>query len=663
MKLRNTLILLAVAAGLVLFIAIFERGKRSREELLELEKHAFPQLKDRTRDATAVEIVRGPEKLVFVKRDGGTDDEHWQITQPIDYRADRMRVEGLIGAFEDAEKAVIDAEGSREIPLAPGDPVTEYKLGNESAVRVTVYAEKEKLLDALVGGLTAAKDNVYVSHASREAVYVVGDIVSDEARRVLDEFRDKRLLTLKSKGQVTGLTLLEEGKPKAVLSRNEGGPWHLTSPVADRAAQDKAREIIDKMGSLWADVFVADFGPDDPQMAERMADYGLVPAKKSVKVSLLRAGQLSTHEVLFGKRIKKHETGSSPSWDVYAMVEGSRTVTLIPAGSLDPLMVSIDDLRDHDVLDFDSSDAVALTLDRPAGELKLDKKDGEWRMTAPEGRAADGTRVRELLDALRDLKVENFLPMDTELTKPLRIEVTCEVEDDVASSAGDVGAEEGEEPKRVAHLVFLEAGAGDTVRARRGEEGAVFEVKRSILDGLTAPALHFRDRRVLEFDTAKIHNLAITVGGKTDSATRVGGKWKLDGDGEVDALRADRIKWDISELEAEEFVGTATDAELAKYGLAPAEVRVQVTLEPEDEGKAGRTHVLLVGSAVDPKAKDDEKKYYARLGDDRLIFVLDANDLKDVELGLVKKSVGGGQAPAATEGGNDIGDAAGAKTK
>jgi len=659
MKLRNTLILLAVAAGLILFIAIFERGKKSREELLELEKHAFPLLKDRARDATAVEIVRGPEKLVFVKRDGGTDDEHWQLTQPIDYRADRMRIEGFIGAFEDAEKAVIDAEGSREIPLAPGDPVTEYKLDKESAVRVTVYAGKEKLLDALVGGLTAAKDNVYVARASREAVYVVGDIVSDEARRVVDEFRDKRLLTLKSRGQVTGLTLLEEGKPRAVLSRKKGGPWHLTSPVADRAAQDKAREIVDKMDSLWADVFVADFGPDDPRMAERMAGYGLVPAKKSVKITLERAGQVSTHEVLFGKRIKKRETGSSPSWDVYAMVAGSRTVTLIPAGSLDPLEVSIDDLRDHDVLDFETSDAVAVTLDRPAGELKLAKRGDDWRMLAPEARAADGTRVRELLDALRDLKVEKFLPTGTELSQPLRVEIACEIEADVASASGGEGAE----PKRVTHLVFLEAGAGSTVRARRGEEGAVFEVKRSILEKLAAPALHFRDRRILEFDTKEIARLAVTVDGRTDAATRVGGKWKLDGDGEVDALRADRIKWDISELEAEEFVGVATDAELAKYGLAPAEVRVQVTLEPEEEGKAGRTHVLLVGRAVDPKAKDDEKEFYARLSDDKLVFILDANALKDVRLGLVKKSADEGDLPAKTEGGKDAKDAAGAKVK
>ncbi len=635
MKLRNTLILLAVAAGLVLFIAVFERGRKSHDELLELGKYAFPELSDRTDKATAVEIVRGPEKLVLVKRNGGTDDEHWQITQPIDYRADRSRVTGFLGAFERAEKAVVNAEGAREIPLEPGDPVTEYKLDKESAVEVTIYADKEKLLDVLVGTLTAVKDNVYVARASREAVYVVGDVVNDEARRIVGEFRDKRLLTLKSRGQVTGLTLLEEGKPVASLSREKGKAWHLTSPLADRAAQDKAREIVDKMDSLWADAFVADFGPDDPAMAVKMAEYGLVPPKKSVKIALERAGQVSTHEILFGRKIKKHETGSAPSFDVYAMVAGTRTVALVPAGSLDPLDVSVDDLRDHDVVDFETADAVAVKLDRPGGELRLEKTGDDWRMLAPAEQGADETKVRELIDAIGDLKVEKFLPAGTELKSPLRVEITTE------SKEEDAGAPEvpegAPETKRVTHLVLIESGDGEAVRARRGEEGAVFEVKRAILEKIAAPAIRYRDRRVLEFDTGKIAKLAITVGGKTDAAVREDGKWMLVGDGEVDELRADRIKWDISELEAEEFVGKATDAELKKYGLEPAAIRVEVTLEPEKEGEAGRTHVLIVGKPSDPEAKEDVKKFYARLGDDRTVFLLSANDLKDVRMGLVKK--------------------------
>jgi hypothetical protein len=632
MKLRNTLILLAVAAGLVLFIAVFESGTKSREELMELEKYAFPELNDRANDVTAIEVVRGTEKLVLVKRDGGTDDEHWQITQPIDYRADRSRVTGFLGAFERAEKAVVNAEGAREIPLGPSDDVTEYKLDKESAVQVTIYADKEKLLDVLVGTLTAAKDNVYVARASREAVYVVGDIVNDEARRMVGEFRDKRLLTLKSRGQVTGLTLLEEGKPKVSLSREKGKDWHLTSPLADRAAQDKAREIVDKMDSLWADTFVADFGPDDPNMAVKMAKYGLVPPKKSVKITLERAGQISSHEILFGKKIKKHETGSAPSFDVYAMVAGSRTVALIPAGSLDPLDVTVDDLRDRDVLDFETADAVAVKLDRPGGELRLEKTGDDWRMLAPAEQGADETKVRELIDAIGDLKVDKFLPAGTELKSPMRVEVTTESEDYDADTP-----EGAPEKKRVTHLVLIESGDGEAVRARRGETGTVFEVKRAILEKIAAPAIRYRDRRVLEFDTGKIAKLAITVGGKTDAAVREDGKWKLVGDGEVDELRADRIKWDISELEAEEFVGTATDAELKKYGLEPAVIRVEVTLEPEKEGEPGPTHVLTAGKPSDPEAKEDEKKFYARLGDDRTVFLLSANDLKDVRMGLVKK--------------------------
>jgi hypothetical protein len=658
MKLRNTLILLAVAAGLVLFIAVFEQGKKSRGEIIELEKFAFPKLNERTKDATAIEIVRGPEKLVLVKRDIGTVDEHWQITQPIDYRADRSRVEGFLGAFERAEKTVVDAEGSRQITLSPGDPVAEYKLDKETAVQVMIYADKEKLLDAIVGGLTATKDNVYVAQASREAVYVVGDLISDEARRYVDEFRDKHLLALKSKGMVAGITLLEDDKPKAVLAREKGKPWHLTAPLADRASQGRASAIIDRMDSLYADVFVVDFAADDPRMAQRMADYGLIPAKKSVKFVLERSGQVSTHEVLFGNLIKKHETGSEATWDVYAMIAGSRTVTLVPAGNLDPLAVSVDDLRDRNVLDFRASAAVAVKLDRPTGELRFEKKAQTWEILGADKLAADQTRVREFIEALVDLKVEKFLPPDTELKTPIRVEVACEAKDSNAPSFGGASGEKDTEPrKRVTHLLLIEVGGGDNVRARRGDRGTVFEVKRSILEKLTASALHFRTRRVLEFDEKKIATLAVTVGGKTDAVTREEGKWKLDGDGELDPIRTDTIKWDMSKLDAEEFVGNATDAELRKYGLAPPEVRVEVTLkpdrDPDEEGKAGRTYVLLIGKVVDPKATEDAKRYYARLSDNKLVFLLSANALKDVRMGLVKQLPD--DKPAPDKGGADAG--------
>ena len=87
----------------------------------------------------------------------------------------------------------------------------------------------------------------------------------------------------------------------------------------------------------------------------------------------------------------------------------------------------------------------------------------------------------------------------------------------------------------------------------------------------------------------------------------------------------------------------------------PGAVRVEVTLAPEEAGHAGRTHVLLIGKVVDPGAAEDEKKCYARLADDTMVFLLNANDLKDVRMGLVKKLADDKPAPGEVEGGADAG--------
>ena len=97
MQLRNALILLGVAAGLVLFIALFERTAPSTDELREREKLAFPGFKADKDRADVIEIAKGSEKVVLVKRDPGGPEERWQITQPMDYgsesRGDRRAIE------------------------------------------------------------------------------------------------------------------------------------------------------------------------------------------------------------------------------------------------------------------------------------------------------------------------------------------------------------------------------------------------------------------------------------------------------------------------------------------------------------------------------------------------------------------------------------------
>ena len=649
MRFRNTLILFGVAVALVLFIALFERRAPPPDKADELARRAFPEFDGKKDKADAIEIIRGTDRVVFVKRDAGTSGEHWRITQPIDCRADTSRVIGLLDAFERAGKKEM-AKGVFAKHLSPTADVEQYRL--DKAVHVIVSAGKERLLDCLVGGATASKGSVYVSQASRDAVYAVAEELRDEVVRHVNEFRDKRLVDL-AKGLVTGFTILKGGKQTAEVARKKGGRWRVVSPLVDRADRETVLQIVGRMGSLWADRFVADFPPDYPHMAKKMAGYGLLPAKRSIKVAVELAGKTRQHEIFFGRKVKKEETNQAPSWDVYAMVAGSGTVVLVPKQSMDLIDVTVDGLRDRNVVDFSTDEVAAVSVKRAAGELRIERKDAGWRLGAPAeeaGRAASRDSVRELLEALAGLRVRKFLPGDTRLEAPIGVEIAFK-EPEKKEGEEDGGGEAPE--KRQSEVVFFGTrrsraappgpgdegpGTGEVIRARRGKAGAVFEVPAAIIGKLEAQSFRFYEKRVLMFDQAKLSRLSITAGGRTDSAVRKGGAWELEGEGELDPSRADDIKWALCELEVAEFVAKIKGADLGSFGLAPAAVRVVARVEPEARAGEASRHVLLVGRVQKEDAKDADKRYYARLEEGDVIFLLKQKLVKDLRAGLLKKA-------------------------
>jgi hypothetical protein len=634
MRLRNTLVLLVVAAALVVFVFVFEARSPSTDEMLEAERLAFPDFEENKDRADAIELARGDAKTVFVKRDVGTSNERWHMTQPIDYRADSSRIVGLLGALERAEKSRVEGD-ERSISIVPTANLTQYGLDQDSAARIRVAAGDEVLVDAFVGCKIAGGDRVYVRPAGLDEVYVVGGDVRENALRPINEFRDKRLLDLRA-GQVTRCVVFEDEKPVYELARERDGPWRMVSPVTDRADETLADGIADKMGSLWADVFHTDFVADDPEMPKKLSELGLRPARRSVKVTLDVGGNIRQHEVLFGKKLKKKE-GAETSWNVYATVVGTRTVVHLPDDVIGKIDVKVDDLRSRKVFDFDAGEARTLTVDRPAGPLRIEKTGDEWMLAKPEEHEADPKRVEELLDELAGLRIREFLPFDTAQPGLIRVEVGL--------AAGEDESED-EPQKRRSEVVFFENRKAGSVIARRGEAGAVFEIPGAVVEKLVDLPYRFWDRTMLTFNHLDIRKITVASGERTETA--VGelvkdedGKerisWQLAGGGEVDTDVADRIKWDFSGLEAEELLGPVDDAKLGDYGLDAPATRVELAVKAtERDGGGERTCGLRVGSPGEAGTTPGVRRFYAKFDDDPMLFLLREAVVKNVRKGLAK---------------------------
>jgi hypothetical protein len=633
MRLRNALILLGVAAALVLFIFLFEQHSPSTEDRLARERLAFPGFGERKGSADAIEIERGSERIVIVRRDAGRPGERWQITKPLDYRAATSSVVSFFGAFERAEKAKIERD-RREIPLEPASDLSQYGLDQDSAVRVRVSAGDDKLLDCLVGQKTATGDRVYVTTAERRAVYALDVAVREEALKRVDDFRDKRLVDL-TRGEATYLALHEGGETVAELSRERKGPWRVVSPVADRANQERVDGVVEGMGSLWAEKFAADFAPGDPEMPRRLRDYELRPPRRRVVLTLEVEDEPRRIEVLFGKRIAKTVSGER-AWDVAATVAGSRAVVYLPEEAVDLLKVEADDLRDPNVARFEVPDVRTVRIDRPWGRLELARREEGWELASPEARRAEPDAVLDLLEALKDLRVTEFLPGDLPLRDPVvRVELAFGAEE----PAADGGGAGGEEVKpQSPEIVFFEAGEREpaSVRARRGPGGAVFLVSSGILDDIGSPPHRFWRKKVLEFDDRKLEALTLRADGRTEAAVREAGDWKALGEAEVDRVAADNVKWDLADLEAEEFVGKASAEDLSRFGLALPAIRAEAVVGPGVEGGGEGVHVLLVGKQA-PAAEGEATRHYAMLEETGEVFLVGGSVVENLRKGLFRK--------------------------
>lgn len=637
MQPRNALILLGIAIALGIFIFAFERGTRTTEEWEERKRLVFPDFKERKDRTDYVEIIRGDDRLVIVKKDPGGPDEHWQITQPVDYPADGSRIMGLFAAIERAERCEFGPDRWR-IDLTPASDLAEYGLDKDKAVRLRISAGKETLVDVLIGARTADEDHVYIAPVTRECAYVVDADVRENATRKVEEFRDKRLVNLKV-GEITHLVLHEKGKLLAELGREKDGPWNVISPVSDRADKDKVQEITDKLGSLWVDRFEEDIALGDPDLAEKLEKYGLRPPERSATVTLEVGDKPRQHEILFGKKIKKVE-GSRTNWDVYTMLAGTGTVVLVPQDVLSKLDVELDDLRDHRAARFEVSDVKTLKIERPDLALAFRKEEDGWKMVEPSARKAESSAVRDLLDDLADLRVHKFLPADTALVSPIKVTIGFE-EPEKPKEEEEKETEEEEEEKKPQEpeIVFFEPGDGKQIKARRGEKGAVFEVPSEILKRLAAKEVRFRDRKILDFSAGDVRRLALVKEGRKVEARREDNEWKYEGEGEFDTSNADNIRWDLSDLKAEELADSVEDdSKLAEYGLAEPYISVEVEVAPDEEkeGEEPAVHVLLIGKEAELEEEEGISRY-AVLKGRRLVFVLEKGDLERFEKGLLEE--------------------------
>jgi len=367
--------------------AVFVLG----ESVLRDATRPVADFRDRTilafdvKDVTGFEVTTPEQTLAAERADGG-----WRLTRPAALAADGE----MIGEFLDK----LAAQKVREF-VADG-PVPAATYGLDRPIKLTIFTGRDKERvgrTLLIGRVDDAKKGVYVTRPGEASVLLVADEVAKQVPKNVAVLRNKALVAV-DRDKVSTLDIQSpKGAVTAAHTKDKDkDQWALVAPQALPADQVEVGAVLNKLRDLRAQGFLSDDASGVPRYL----------AKPQVRVTLTEHGGAATTVLLAPSTETR---GGAPM--AYAAIEGRGPVVLVDAKALDELARSAGDLRDKRVLgDLTPRDVKRVRV-RAGGQTAVLERKGEddWRMVEPAKGGANGSKVNDLLYALRGLRWKDIV--------------------------------------------------------------------------------------------------------------------------------------------------------------------------------------------------------------------------------------------------------------
>lgn len=309
----------------------------------------------------------------------------------------------------------------------------------------------------------------------------------------------KAAFTVKG-ADITALTITRPAKPDQAAIRLDkaGSGWNVVQPVDTAADGSVVDTSCDNLTS-------ARITQTEPYSTDRLKAFGLDPAQISVEMQTKNGAK---HTLLIGNKVFD---GSS----VYAIIDGAKSVSVLPDSVLTSTDKSLDDWRDHTVLRITSSQVPAFTLKTPSGDLALAKTKDQWNFTKPTETRADQDSINALLTAVQNAKFTNVASEKPEdlpkygLSNPA---VTLTASDDTGKKFTlDIGKKD-----------------GNDYFARDASRPMIFHVNSDLYTQLTKNFSDLRDKKVVHVDAADLNRIEIHNDHGSLVAEKSGDNWKID---------------------------------------------------------------------------------------------------------------------------------------
>jgi len=603
MKLKHTLILLALALGMAAYVQFVDKKMPTTEERATNKGRLFTF--DRSK-VTAI-TIKSPENKIELKKSG----ENWLVEAPVKDRADSTTVTSLLTSLETLRtESTIDNDGKG----VTKDQLKEFGVA-DSQTKVTLTVDN-KPIELIFGKDTTVENRVYAHVEGTKAVEVISNTVRNDVTKKADDFRDKKLSDL-TLSQVTKAVIKTQSGE--IETERKDDHWSLVRPLKASGDDAKIGDIVSQAITARVDSFVAD--------TSKLAEYGLDQPKGTITITV--EGQQQPQILSIGNSPKDEKDKEK----VYAKLSSRDAVVILPKSVANLLDTKPNDLRDKKLVQFNVDLVDRITIE-PAGKEKLlFARDGAkgWVRKADKDVPVNSGVVTRLLDDLGSATVATFVAdVATELPKYGLDQPPIKVTLSAFSSENTAETKAGE--KAIVALLLGKV-EGENVYAKTDEDPFVLATPKTLLDSIPTDAVQLQPLEIFKHKPEDITSFEVTREGQPALAVErdKDKQWKLaKGDDKLSTINVQSLVNTLASLRAVRWVGVT----VPEHGFEKPVASISFKTASNAAGK------LTFGG------ENADKMRYAQAEGFNGTFLVSTPDFEAFVTGLTEKAA----APAAPAG-------------
>lgn len=371
MTLRRLIILLLLFLGLAAYAYFFEVEGEKRRQAKREEQQKLIQI-----DVARVTRLKLLPSNIEIRK----IDSHWQIHSPVITDADSLTIATILDNLRWMKKGRFVSDNIQDLA----------KFGLVPYEQAMVIEHGDRIDSLFIGNNNLDGSECYCRKNGSNQVFLVPISLKNSATKSLFDVRDKSILKFEPKN-IASVMITNQGN-NFQCHRDRHWRWWIREPISVPADEDRLDAILnqlvdDKVKEIAAETSddLSGYALDQPWLSITLYDSMKHPK-----------GRL--------------EVGRRQNSRYYARNPMRAPILLVDSSLVAQLNVSLYDLRDKTISNFEPDSVTTIWLQRPRQVFHCRKDSlGRWVMFQPDSALARSWKINSLLYKIKDLKVAQFV--------------------------------------------------------------------------------------------------------------------------------------------------------------------------------------------------------------------------------------------------------------